>query len=49
LDDDIIEETTKDYAKKARRIIKGDTEAKKEALRKIQIAEKEAERKVAEA
>ena len=49
MDDDIIEETTKDYAKKARRIIKGDTEAKKEALREIQIAEKEAERKVAEA
>lgn len=45
----MIEETTKDYAKKARKVIKGDTEAKKEALRRIQIAEKEAERKVAEA
>jgi len=31
----LIEETTKDYAKKARKAIKGETEAKKEALRRI--------------
>jgi hypothetical protein len=35
VDNDFIDETTKDYAKEARKVIKGDTEAKKEALRRI--------------